>query len=50
MNLFAADFWRIFRYASLNFLAMHKALLRKFALPNEKSASKIYSLKVHAQV
>jgi len=29
---------------------MHKALLRKFALPDEKFASKIHSLKVHGQV
>jgi len=31
-------FWRIFRHASLNFLAINKLLLREFISPDKKIA------------
>ncbi|MCL2109525.1 MAG: hypothetical protein FWH20_09315 [Oscillospiraceae bacterium] len=47
---FAASFRRIFRHTALNFLVMHKALLRKFALSGEKSARKPARSEVRGQV
>jgi len=49
-NPLTAAFWRIFRHTALNFLAMHKALLQKFALSGEKLAQKVTRSKLRQEV